>query len=63
MDMSKFKIIEVHISTIKRGDTIIHTDGKLTTVGNNNITRGFCGIALFGDSYNSGNIKVKKVLI
>jgi proteasome assembly chaperone (PAC2) family protein len=63
MDITKFKIKEVHISTIKHGDTIIHADGLLTTVGRKNITRGFCGIALFGYSYNSGTILVKKVLI
>jgi hypothetical protein len=63
MDLSKFKIKEVHISTIKSGDTIIFTDNKVTTVSNNNITRGFCGICLFGDSYNSGTVLVKKILI
>lgn len=55
------KIVEVHISTIKNGDTILFTDGRLTTVNNNNIKRGFCGITLFGDSYRSGTIKVKKI--
>lgn len=63
MDLSKFKIIEVHISTIKSGDTILHTDNKITTVCNNNIKKGFCGITLFGDSYKSGYLKVKKILI
>lgn len=63
MDLSKFKIKEVHISTVKSGDTIIHTDNKITTVCNNNIKRGFCGITLFGDSYRSGTILVKKIFI
>lgn len=63
MDLSKFKIKEVHISTVKSGDTIIHTDNKITTVCNNNIKRGFCGITLFGDSYRSGIILVKKIII
>lgn len=63
MDLSKFKIVEVHISTIKSGDTILHTDNKITTVCNNNIKSGFCGITLFGDSYISGTILVKKIII
>ena len=63
MDLSKFKIIEVHISTIKNGDTILHADNKVTTVCNNNIKRGFCGITLFGDSYRSGTVLVKKIII
>jgi len=63
MDLSKYKTEEVHISTIKSGDTILHTDNKITTVCNNNIKRGFCGITLFGDSYNSGTILVKKIII
>lgn len=63
MDLSKFKIVEVHISTIKSGDTILHTDNKITTVCNNNIKKGFCGITLFGDSYRIGTLLVKKILI
>lgn len=63
MDLSKFKIIEVHISTIKHGDTILHTDNKITTVCKNNIKRVFCGITLFGDSYMMGTILVKKIII
>lgn len=63
MNLSKFKIIEVHVSEIKNGDTILHTDNKITTVCNNNIKRGFCGISLFGDSYRSGRLLVKKIII
>jgi len=63
MDLSKYKIEEVHISTIKSGDTIIFNDGKITTVCNNNIKRGFFGITLFGDPYRSGTILVKKIII
>ena len=63
MDLSKYKIQEVHISVIKNGDTILHTDNKITTVCNNNIKRGFFGITLFGDSYNMGTIRVKKIII
>jgi hypothetical protein len=63
MDLSKYKIVEVHISTIKNGDTILHTDHLIHTVNNSNIKRGFLGITLFGDSYNLGTILVKKILI
>lgn len=63
MIKSNRKIKEVHISTIKNGDTIIHTDGHARTVSNSNIKRGFYGITLFGDSYRMGTIQVKKVLI
>jgi hypothetical protein len=63
MDLSKYKIVDVHISSIKSGDTILHTDNKITTVCNNNIKSGFCGITLFGDSYRSGTIQVKKIII
>ena len=63
MDLSKYKIVEVHISTIKNGDTILHTDNLITTVNNNNIKRGFMGITLFGDSYKIGTIPVKKIII
>ena len=62
MDLSKYKIIEVHISTIKNGDTIIHSDNKITTVCNKNIKTGFCGITLFGDSYKSGKTPVRKII-
>jgi hypothetical protein len=63
MDLSKYTIKQVHISTIKSGDTILHSDNKITTVCNNNIKRGFCGITLFGDSYRSGTILIKKIII
>ena len=64
MDLSKFKISEVHISTIKSGDTILHTDNKITTVCKNNIKHcSFMGISLFGDSYRSGTVLVKKIII
>lgn len=63
MDLSKYIIEQVHISTIKSGDTILHSDNKITTVCNNNIKRGFCGITLFGDSYRSGTILIKKIMV
>ncbi len=53
---------EVHISTIGNGDTIIH-NGDMTTVNNKDIKYcSFMGHSIFGDSYRSGTIKVKKVL-
>jgi hypothetical protein len=63
MDLSKYKIVEVHISTIKNGDTILHTDNKISTVCNSNIKKGFCGITIFGDSYRMGTQLVKKIII
>jgi hypothetical protein len=64
MELSQFPTKEVHISTIKSGDTIIHVDGHVRTVCKNNIKRrGFCGDTLFGDSYQSGTVLVKKILI
>ena len=63
MDISNYKTKDVHISTIKHGDTILHADGKIRTVSNSNIKNGFCGITLFGDSYRSGTRLVTKILI
>lgn len=54
MNIQGYETRKVHISTIKHGDTILHVDGKISTVGRNNIRRGFCGITIFGDSYNLG---------
>lgn len=59
--MNTYTIQNVHISTIVAGDTILHTDGKLTTVCNSNIKTGFMGITLFGDSYRLGTLPVIKV--
>lgn len=59
----KYDIKDVHITTIKPGDTIEY-DGELKTVCRNNIkTGGFHGTTLFGDSYNGGRVSVKKVTI
>lgn len=32
-------VVEVHISEIRPGDTILHTDGKIRTVCRNNIRK------------------------
>lgn len=62
---SKFEnmeITEVHISEIRPGDTILHTDGKIRTVCRNNISRdSSMGLSLFGDTYRLGTIPVRKV--
>lgn len=52
----------VNKEVIEVGDTILCNDGKLRTVCRNNITRGFMGLCLFGDSYKLGSEKVKKVV-
>ncbi len=52
---------EVHISTIKGGDTVMHNE-EMKTVSFNNIKRdSFMGTSIFGDCYHSGRKKVKKL--
>lgn len=64
MELNQFPTKEVHISTIKSGDTIIHVDGHVRTVCKNNIKNdSFMGKSLFGDSYKLGHTLVKKILI
>ena len=51
----------VHISTIRIGDTV-EIDGELKTVGKSNVKQdSFIGVTLFGDSFRSGSVQVKKV--
>ena len=58
--MSAFNFIEVHKSTIRHGDVILHND-KEKTVCDNNITRSdLMGLCIFGDSYHCGYKKVLK---
>ena len=60
----QYKIIEVNISQIRPGDTIMCRDGKIRTVCKGNIHYDkFMGRSLFGDTYNLGTILVKKLLI
>ncbi|WWQ13072.1 hypothetical protein MM5_049 [Morganella phage vB_Mm5] len=47
------KQTQVHISKVKPGDTVLH-NGELLTVCAKNITNGFMGTCIFGDSYRSG---------
>ena len=57
------KIVEVHISTISIGDSIICNDGFERTIGKNNIKKdSFLGISIFGDTYRLGRLPVKKVV-
>lgn len=56
------KTIDVHISTIQPGDTVLHY-GEVKTVGIKNRKRGFMGVTLFGDSYRLGTQLVKKVIL
>ena len=44
------KTIEVHISTIVAGDTIMHNEEMKTVSGNNIKFNSFIGKTLFGDS-------------
>lgn len=57
------KIVEVHISTISIGDSIICNDGFERTVGKGNIKPNtFMGTTIFGDSYRLGRLPVTKVI-
>jgi IS4 transposase len=59
----KFPVKEVHISTIKGGDTVIH-NGEVATVSGTNIKQdSFMGTTLFGDSYKLGHKLAAKVIL
>ena len=59
----KRKIVEVHISTISIGDSIICPDGFERTVSKGNIKKdSFMGISIFGDTYKLGRTPCKKVV-
>jgi len=49
-----------HITNIKAGDTVIH-NGQEKTVCKNDITSGFMGVCLFGDSYRLGSKLVEVI--
>jgi len=62
MEATNMIIKEVHISTLKVGDTVKH-DGKVMTLGKGNVKRcPFMGTSIYGDSYKIGRVPVKKVL-
>jgi len=59
----KRKIVEVHISTISIGDSIICSDRFERTVSKDNIKKdSFMGISIFGDTYKLGQTPCKKVI-
>lgn len=59
-----FGIELVDKEEIKIGDAILCEDGKIRTVCKNSITNdSFMGKSIFGDCYNLGYKKVKKVII
>lgn len=51
-----------HKDTIAVGD-IIERDGKLVTVCRKDITTGFMGVCLFGDSYRLGHRPVRMAVL
>ncbi|ARA26127.1 hypothetical protein A4T39_04755 [Enterobacter hormaechei] len=56
------RIVECHISQIKPGETVEH-EGQLRTVSKRNIGwTEFFGTSLFGDNYQLGTLKVRKVI-
>ena len=57
-----YNIQNVHISTISVGDTIISKDGHMTTICKNNLSHGFMGHVINGDSYKLGTELVQKVI-
>jgi hypothetical protein len=55
-------IADVHIASIRAGDTVMH-DGQMRTVCNNNIGGdALSGRTIFGDSYKLGLIPVQRVI-
>ena len=56
-----YNVTKVSIKDITVGDTVIH-NGNLKTVCRRAFSYdSFVGVMLWGDSYNMGNIKVKRV--
>lgn len=56
------RIVDCHISQIKPGETVEH-EGQLRTVSKRNIGwTEFFGTSLFGDNYQLGTLKVRKVI-
>lgn len=58
----KYDVFLTDKEEIKIGDTILCDDGNIRTVCKNNITNGFMGMCIFGNSYKLGVEKVKKVV-
>lgn len=52
---------QVHISTIRQGDTVMH-NGEMTTISGTDIKYdSFMGTSIFGDSYRLGHKLVTKI--
>jgi len=58
----KYHIEEVHIGSIRPGDTV-EIEGVPKTVCRHNIKRGFAGRTLFGDTFRLGATPVKRLVI
>lgn len=54
-------IVEKHIDYVMQGDVVLH-NGVERTVSGTDITNGFFGRSLFGDSYRMGTVLVKVVV-
>lgn len=54
--------IDVHISQIRVGDTVLHNLQEKTVSGTDLKHDKFIGTTLFGDSYNLGYRKVRKII-
>lgn len=61
--MSAFRFIQVHKSTIKAGDTILHNEKLMTVCSKDIKNNSFFGLTIFGDSYNMGNKLVLKGIL
>lgn len=59
--MNKY-IEEVDVSEIQSGDIILDNRNKEVTLCKKNITKGFMGKCILGDSYMLGLLKVKRVV-
>lgn len=59
----KTEIVDTNVAYIRAGMTVM-LDGKMVTVSDTDIKRDLLlGTTLFGDSYKSGTVPVKRVLI
>jgi len=55
------KLVDTHISNLRIGDTVIYA-GHMRTLTKSNLSRGFMGRTLYGDSHKLGLVSVKLVL-
>lgn len=53
---------QVHITTIKAGDTVMHNDVMMTVCDSDLSRVDMLGVTLFGDSYHMGYKTVTKVI-